>query len=94
MTDWAKYYADNRSKRLEQSRKSYQKRKDTIKLERKIAWDQLTEQEKDEVREVRKEYYQKNKAKYLKRSALQYKKLKRAFLNEEKGWFLYFIQAI
>ena len=85
MTDWAKYYADNRSKRLEQSRKSYQKRKDTIKLERKIAWDQLTEQEKDEVREVRKEYYQKNKAKYLKRSALQYKKLKSAFLNEEKG---------
>jgi arylsulfatase A-like enzyme len=85
MTDWVKYYADNREKRLEQSRKSYQKRKDTIKLERKIAWDQLTEQEKDEVREVRKEYYQKNKVKYLKRSALQYKKLKNALNKEEKG---------
>ena len=33
----------------------------------------------------RKEYYQKNKVKYLKRSAIQYKKLKNALNKEEKG---------
>ena len=85
MTDWVKYYADNRSKRLEQSRKSYQKRKDTIKLEKKIAWNQLNDKEKDQIRADRNSYYEKNKIKYLKRSALQYKKLKNALNKEEKG---------
>lgn len=85
MTDWVKYYADNRSKRLEQSRKSYQKRKDSIKLDRKIAWNQLNDKEKDQIRVDRNSYYEKNKIKYLKRSALQYQKLRNALNKEEKG---------